>query len=134
MSHSYDSITTTTESGAFIRTVTRKGKRRKQKTIRIKKNDKKVTLGYIGEFEVYIYPYNYPDTVFVGTFPISTILDSGNINQLLGVYNKIKSYLAGYYFNKPNTRKGANSRRRKIKMAYNTGLLEERSKKNPTIN
>jgi len=124
-----ESTTRTTETGAFIRVVVRKGTRRRQQTLRIKKNQKKVVLGFIGEFEVYVYPYDYPDTVFIGEFPVSTIIDSTNANMLLGVYNKIRSYLRGNYFSEPKRGKGANARRRTIKQAYNLGLKEERGKK-----
>lgn len=126
-----ESYTKTVESGAFIRTIRRKGKKRKIKTERFKKNEKKVILGHIGDFEVYVYPYDYPDKVFLGQFPISTMLDNSNFAQLLSNYNKVKSFLEGNYFSKPNWRKGANSRRRDIQRAYNRGLTAQRSKKKP---
>ena len=125
MLDTYESITKTTESGAFIRTVTRKGKRRKQETKRIQKNDKKVTLGFIGEFEVYAYPYDFPDTVFVGKFPVSTSISKGQEGQIYSIANIIRHYLEGNYFNKPNWRKGANSRRRAIQKAYNRALKDQ---------
>jgi hypothetical protein len=124
-----DSITRTTESGAFIRTTIRKGKKRHQDTKRIKKNDKKVILGNVGDFEVYVYPYDFPDTVFIGTFPVSTQISTENVNQLIGAYNRAKAYLEGNYFNKPNWRKATNSRRRAIKKAYNMGLNDSKKPK-----
>ena len=123
------SRTKTVESGAFIRTTYRVGKKRKQETKRFQKNQKKVILGRIGDFEIYCYPYEYPDTVFIGQFPVSTQIDSASVTQLISGYNKAKSYLDGNYFKKPNWRKGANSRRRDIKKAYNLGLDDQRSKK-----
>jgi hypothetical protein len=119
------SITRTTESGAFIRTTIRRGNKRKQETKRIKKNDKKVVLGFIGEFEVYVYPYDFPDTVFCGHFPISTKIEKGQENAILGVAQKIRHYLGGDYYNKPNWRKGANARKRAIQKAYNQGLNDQ---------
>lgn len=133
LSQSPKSVTRYTESGAFIRTIIRSGKKRKQQTRKFKKNDKKVILGHIGDFEVYCYPYDYPDTVFIGAFPVSTQLDNSNINGLIAAYNKARSFLNGNYFNKPNWRKGANSRRRDIKRAYNLGLNEQRSKEKPSF-
>jgi hypothetical protein len=129
-----ESVTRTTESGAFIRTIIRKGKKRHQDTKRVKKSDKKVTLGWIGEFEVYVYPYDFPDTVFIGKFPVSTQIQKGTENGILNVAQKIRHYLEGAYFNKPNWRKGANARKRAVKQAYNKGLNDARGKKNPTIN
>lgn len=131
MPSGYESVTKTTESGAFIRTTIRKGKKRRQKTKRIKKSDKKVVLGYIGEFEVYVYPYDFPDTVFVGKFPISTQLESGDERKLTGVTNKIRAYFRGDYFSEPKRSKGANARRRTIQRAYNQGLKEKTGAKKP---
>jgi len=124
-----ESTTITTESGAFIRKTIRKGTKRRQKTIRITKNQKKVVLGFIGEFEVYVYPYDYPDTVFIGKFPISTKITSGHENGLLSVAQTVRHYLRGDYFNEPNWRKGSNSRKRAIRKAYNTGLDEVKKAK-----
>lgn len=123
--------TKTVESGAFIRTRYRIGDKRKVKTEKFTKNQKKAIFGHIGDFEVYTYPYDYPDTVFIGTFPISTKIDSSNVNQLIRAYNMAKAYLSGNYFSKPNSGKGANSRRQLIQRAYNQGLEEQRGKKQP---
>jgi hypothetical protein len=122
-----ETITKTTESGAFIRTVIRHGKQRIQTTKRIKPNMKKVVLGYVGEFEVYVYPFDYPDKVFMGKFPVSTMLDSTNVKQILGVYNQMRWFLSGQAFNEPLKSKAANARRRAIVSAYNLALNEKRS-------
>lgn len=121
--------TYTTESGAFYRKTWRIGKKRKTKTVRITKNDKKVILGHIGEFEVYVYPYDYPDRVFIGQFPVSTQIEATERRTLMGICAKICHYLAGTYFKEPNWRKGANSRKRDIQKAYNNGLNELKRKK-----
>lgn len=122
------SMTKTTESGAFIRTTIRHNNKRKTKTERFKKNDKKVVLGFIGDFEVYAYPYDFPDRVFIGKFPVSTQLENANINTLFSVFNRARAFLNGDYFNKPNSRKAANSRRQQVQTAYNLGLNDQRSK------
>lgn len=124
-----ETITRTTEHGIFIRRKIRKGKKRKQKTITMTKNDKKVILGYIGDFELYVYPYDYPDKVFFGAFPISTCIEQSNLGQLFSAYNKARTYLNGEYFSKPNWRKGANSRRRAVQRAYNRGLESVKKRK-----
>lgn len=125
--------TKTVETGAFIRTKYRSGNTRRQKTEILRKNQKKVILGHIGDFEAYIYPYDYPDTVFVGSFPISTKIENSNVNQLLAVYNRARWFLNGEAFTKPKTRKEANLRRQHIQRAYNCGLNEQRRKKQAPI-
>lgn len=82
----------------------------------------KVVLGNIGDFEVYVYPYDYPDKIFVGKFPVSTMITSTNVNQVLGVYNQMKWFLSNAPYSKASWRKGANSRRQQIQQAYNLGL------------
>jgi hypothetical protein len=94
---------------------------------------KKVVLGHFGDFEVYVYPFDYPDKVFVGKFPISTMFDSTNVKQTLGVYNQMRWFLSGEAFKEPNWRKGSNSRRRAIVSAYNLALSELRSKEKAGI-
>lgn len=121
--------TKTVESGAFIRTTYRRGNKRKTKTQKMTKNQKKVVLGHIGDFEVYVYPYDYPDSVFLGNFPVSTQIDLSSINQFIRCYNLAKSYLKGTYFERNSHRKEANSRRQAIQSAYNRGLPTKPSSK-----
>lgn len=128
LSKGSETMTKTVESGLFIRTKWRKGKKTKTKTLRMTKNKKKVILGHIGDFEVYVYPYDYPDSVFVGRFPTSTKIEASNLNQLISAYNRARSYLNGYYLSGDNWRKGANTRRGVIRKAYNQGLSAIRSK------
>lgn len=112
----------TVESGAFLKTIWRKNGKRTQKTVKMEKNMQKVVLGTIGDFEVYVYPYDYPDKVFIGKFPVSTMITSTNVQQVLGVYNQMKWFLSNAPFSKPTNRKGANMRRQQIVSAYNLGL------------
>jgi hypothetical protein len=95
----------------------------------MKKNDKKVVLGHLGEFEVYIYPYDYPDTVFIGKFPVSTQIESDAWRNILKVAMRIKAYSENQYYKKDGWRKEANARRRDIKKAYNLGLKHEKTYK-----
>jgi len=99
----------------------------------MKKSQKKVVLGHIGDFEVYVYPYDYPDTVFIGEFPVSTQIEKGNETSLLRCYNKIRAYFANSYYNKDSYRETTNSRRRAIKKAYNIGMKEKTEAKKRTI-
>lgn len=123
------SWTKTVESGAFIRTKYRKGNKTKTETKKFTKNKKKVVLGYVGEFECYVYPFEYPDTVFLGKYPVSIQLDSANVNQLFIVYNRAKWFLEGNAFIEDGYRKAPNIRRRHIQSAYNQGLSELRKEK-----
>lgn len=128
-----ESITKTVETGAFIRTTYRKGKRRKQHTERVKPNMKKVILGSIGDFEVYVYPFDYPDKVFIGKFPTSTYISMSGVRDLTGLANIMRWYLNGEAFSKENWRKAANSRKRAIQKSYNLALNELRSSENARI-
>jgi hypothetical protein len=124
-----ETITKTTESGAFIRTVIRRGKQRTQTTTRIKPNQKKVVLGHIGELEVY--PFDFPDTVFLGKFPVSVQLSRTGVSEMLRMSHTCRWFLDGKAFSAPNWRKGVNARKRDIQTAYNQALLELRSSEKP---
>jgi len=117
--------TKTVESGIFIRTKWVKNGKKHQRTLKIKQNKKKVVLGFIGDFELYAYPFDFPDKVFLGKFPNSVIIDSTNVNSLLGAYNKTKWFLSNQAFSKPTNRKGANMRRQQIINAYEIGRIEK---------
>lgn len=114
-----------TETGAFIRKVFRKDGKKHQVTQKFNKNDEKVILGMIGDFQVYVYPYHFPDKVFIGHFPTNTMIDASSRRELLSAYNKVTWFLKGNWQNKSNRTKGANSRRLSIISAYNNGLLTE---------
>lgn len=93
------------------------------------KNQKKVILGRIGDFEVYVYPYDFPDTVFIGKFPVSTKIDIFCVNQLIQMYNRAKAYLNGNWQNVTQFTKEAKMTRHSIVKAYDLALNEQRSKK-----
>jgi hypothetical protein len=117
-----DSLTKTTESGVFIRTTIRRGKRRKQKTRRLTPNDEKVVLGHLGDFELYAYPYKYPDTCFIGAFPTSTAISKNTVGEIMAVYNKATWFLNGEWQNEAGRGNAANCRRRACEKSYNAGL------------
>lgn len=116
----------TVESGAFIRTTYRKGNKRQTKTEKFQKNQKKVILGMIGDFEVYIYPFDYPDTVFIGKFPVSTKLDSFHVKDLLIAFNRARWFLEGNWQNEAQTTKASKIARQQIQRAYNLALKDQR--------
>lgn len=78
---------------------------------------------------MYVYPYDYPDKVFIGKFPVSTQIDTSTVNQLISIYNKTKWYLKNEGFNKPKKLKAPNARRRAIVSAYNLALNSQRTQK-----
>lgn len=90
----------------------------------MKRNQKKVVIGYLGDFEVYVYPYEYPDSVFIGAFPISVSLDKSNVGMLFHIYNVARWYLSNEWQTKETWRNAPNSRRRAILTAFNLGLSE----------
>lgn len=119
----------TVESGAFIRTTYRKGNKRKTKTKKFTKNEKKVILARLGEYELYCYPFDYPDTVFLGKYPVSIQLDSFNIGGLFTCYNRARWFLNGEWQNEHQQTKQAKNARQSIVSAYNRALNEKRTKK-----
>ena len=78
----------------------------------------------IGEFEVYLYPYDFPDKVFIGKFPVSTQIESDAWRNIAKVAMRIKAYSENQYYKKDGKRKEANARRRTIQTAYNLGLKD----------
>lgn len=124
-----NSYTKTVESGAFIRTKWRKGNKRTVKTVKMTKNEKKVVLGYIGDFEVYVYPFDYPDSVFIGKFPVSTKIDFFHVKDLFVAFNRARWYLEGNWQNGANFTKQAKTSRDAIVSAYNRALNEKVGKK-----
>ena len=126
-----NSLTKTTETGAYYRTTIRQGNKKVTKTIKIKKNDLKVVFGKLGEFEVYSYPYAYPTTVFIGKFPISTPIQDWRVFMSMGM--KIKHYLGGDYFEKAQNHrkkgKGANALTEAVNSSYNLGLSQSEKPK-----
>lgn len=127
----YPSRTKTEEHGQFKRTFYRKGKRKRQKTERLKKNPKKVTLCHIRDLEVYVIPYDYPNTVFIGKYPhFSMALDRYDIPRLFVFINKMRWFLDGYWQKGADFTKEAKTAPALLKKAYNLGL-DELKKKSP---
>ena len=115
------------EYGTFTRTISRRGSKRTVKTKTIAPNPAKVVLGHIGEMEVYVYPFDFPNNVFVGKFPNSTCLDRGDASMLHGLANICTWFLDGNAYTKHRMRKGAHARRRAILSAYEYAQNASRS-------
>jgi hypothetical protein len=90
---------------------------------------KKVIIGNIGDLEVYLYPFDFPDKAFIGKFPVSTPVSRSDLSNMMGIINTLRWFFDGKAFSEPKRRKAANARRRAIVSAYNLALSELRSKK-----
>ncbi len=100
--------------------------------IQKKKNPKKVILDTIGDFQLYVYPYEYPDKVFFGCYPKSVSLDRNEIKKFLSLFNRARWFLKEFWTEKREPRtKGAKRLREYIRKSYAEGLLEQQSKKQP---
>lgn len=115
------STTRKTEYGYFVRKTVRHGKKRRQKTVLRKRNPEKVTLGYIGDVEFYTYPYEFPNKIFFGIYPLSTYIEAGQEEDILRIYNKVRWYFKEEWTKQRTSSKRANSRRRHIQRAYIAG-------------
>ena len=125
-----------TEHGVFKRVYTRVGKKKRVETQRLKKNPKKVRLGKIGDLEIYVFPYDYPDRVFLGKYPeFKMSIDMHQLGQWFSMYNVMSWFLSGSWekeVKKPTRKqKRSNRTRQRILTAYNLGLEELKSKKKP---
>lgn len=110
----------------------KKGKKIHQKLQRQVSNRKKVTLCSIGNLEFYVYPYEYPDKIFMGIYPQSQTIGSFDLKKFWGIFNRLRWFLNGEW-QKPQIKhknsKEANILRRRIVSAYNLALDEIRRKK-----
>lgn len=123
----------TREYGYFQRIKTRRGTKKRQKTIRLKNNPEKVVIDRIGDLEFYVYPYSFPDRLFIGIYPMSTSIEIEDFKRLFGIMNKIRWYLEEDWVNKPKTEKGAKFLRKRIVKAYNIGLDKLKKAKSPSL-
>lgn len=118
------SMTVTHEYGYHIRKKYRYGKKRRQKTTKIEKNTKKVVLAEINGLQVYVYPKEFPNKVFLGIFPMSIQLEEADFSRLFGIMNKIRWYFNEDWVRKGDSRNKAKYLRQQIQRAYTEGLNE----------
>jgi len=118
------SVTRETERGYFIRTKVRHGKKRHQKTIKLKPSHKKVIIDQIADLQIYVYPKDYPDKVFLGIYPMSTMIGEEDYKRLFGILNKIRWYFDDQWVKHPKREKGAKFLRRRIVNSYNLSVSE----------
>ena len=116
----------------FRRLIIRKGKTKRQKTEIIQKNPMKVTLDKIGDLELYCYPFDYPDTVFIGLGEHSQPLNMYQTRQLFKFYNVSRWFLQGEWTKDLDWRgkpKRSMRTRGELKKAYNLGLERQKETK-----
>ena len=111
----------------FRRLILRKGKVKRQKTEIIEKNPLKVTLDKIGDMELYCYPFDYPEHVFLGFRGTSQTLNKYQVRQLFKVYNIAKWFLNSEWQHKTKSKR-TTKRRREIEKAFNLGLKRQRER------
>ena len=125
---SYDKITSetvTVETGQFKRTTIRKGKKRRIETVRFQKNPKKVVLAQINDLQLYCFPYENSDFVFLGKFPNFTMaLNKYECRALIVFYNKARWYLSNGWQNKAHWTKQAQKDSASCEKAFNMGLKQ----------
>jgi len=128
----YPSRTQIEEHGVFKRTYQRKGKQKRQRTERLKKNPKKVVLCQIRDLELYVLPYEYPDTAFLGKYPtFSMAIDRYDLPRVFVFFNKLRWFLNGGWHKKVHSTKEAKKQSVSLEKAYNVGLAELKEKRKP---
>jgi hypothetical protein len=78
-------VTKRIEHGTFTRTIIRRDKRVTVKTEYVKPNPKKVVIGRLGDLEVYVYPYDFPNRIFMGKFPFTMSMEKSDLSALLKI-------------------------------------------------
>lgn len=113
------------EQGIYTRKVLREGKKTKTETTRIRINEGKVNIGSIGGMSAYVYPYSYPNYVFLGKFPFTTKIKKTNVHEFITTMNRCKWYLDGNWENGNQTRREVRELAQKIQNAYNYTLKQK---------
>lgn len=118
------------EHGTFKRTYRRKGAKKKVKTERKKKNPEKVVLAKMGDLELYVYPYSYPDKIFIGSYPKFTqVLEMSDLPKFFVFFNRAKWFLNGEWQKGYISAKGLKIPRHRIVRAYNYALDKQKKAK-----
>jgi hypothetical protein len=123
------SVTKRVESGTFTRTIIRRDGRKTVKTTLIKPNKKKVIIGHLGDMEVYVYPFEFPNRVFIGKFPYSTSLDRQDAAKMFGLAHTMMWFLNEEPYKKVKRRKAPRMLSERIVSAYNYAQNELIGKK-----
>ena len=90
---------------------------RHEKLVRYEKNPAKVVLGSIGNITYDVYPYDYPDKVFIHPSGEKHFIDKYDSAKMISISNKIKWFLNGG-LEKSLSGKSKSSLAREIRLAY----------------
>jgi hypothetical protein len=90
---------------------------RHEKLVRYEKNPAKVILGSIANMTYDIYPYDFPDKVFIHVSGEKHFIDKYDVNKMIAIKNKIRWYLNGG-LERAISGKSKTSLAREIRLAY----------------
>jgi hypothetical protein len=111
-------IKTEYRSGFFEQQIiTTNSGERHEKLVRYPKNPAKVVLGSIGNMTYDVYPYDYPDKVFIHPSGEKHFIDKYDSAKMISISNKIKWFLNGG-LEKALSGKSKSSLAREIRLAY----------------
>lgn len=93
----------------------------------------KVTLVRLHNVELYVYPYDFPDVVFLGSYPHFTLeINKEDIKKFLIMYNRARWYFENHWQKNASKTKRAKRTSADISKAYNLGLNKLKKKKSPS--
>ncbi len=106
------------KSGSFetIETWDSKGEKH-EKTVYHDKNPAKVLLGSISNITYYVYPFDYPDKVFINSVGDKHFMDKYDAIKMVAINNKIRWYLNGG-LQKSLSNKSKSTLAQQIRLAY----------------
>jgi len=111
-------IKTEYRSGFFEQQIiTSNSGERHEKLVRYEKNPAKVILGSISNITYDVYPYDYPDKVFIHASGEKHFIDKYDSAKMISINNKIKWFLNGG-LEKALGGKSKSSLAREIRLAY----------------
>lgn len=115
--------------GIFIKRIVRQGNKKHEKLTRIKKNEKKVVLFYLGNIEFFCYPYQSSETVYARIGKEITGLNKYELKGMLAIHNRLNWVVNGGIKNAIRG-KSNSSIAKKIESAWMVGHQEELTKIN----
>jgi hypothetical protein len=111
-------ITTEYRSGYYEQEVITSNKgERHEKLVRHPKNPAKVVIGSIGNITYDVYPYDFPDKVFIHASGEKHFIDKYDSAKMISINNKIKWFLNGG-LESALSGKSKSSLAREIRLAY----------------
>jgi hypothetical protein len=106
-------------------------KKKERETVEIERNPKRLVFGEVKDLQVYTYPYDFPNMIFIGIHPFSVGITERELNTLWGVLSRARAYFRLMKKSLPTPpkygakNKSAREFRKAIVKAYNAGLTEK---------